>query len=81
MIVQVAEFLAIGLLSGLIASGGALALAMVLSDKVLGVPYSINFWIPVIGILGGGIGIAAAGLLGTRKAVETPPLITIRALA
>ncbi|MEP7157094.1 MAG: FtsX-like permease family protein [Betaproteobacteria bacterium] len=81
VIVQLAEFLAIGLLSGLIASGGALALASVLSDKVLGVPYSINLWIPVIGILGGGLGIAVAGLLGTRKAVATPPLVTIRSLA
>lgn len=81
VVVQLAEFLAIGLLSGLIASGGALALASVLSDKVLGVPYSVNFWIPVIGIFGGGIGIAAAGLLGTQKAVSTPPLVTIRSLA
>ncbi len=81
VIVQLAEFLAIGLLSGLIASGGALALATVLSERVLNIPYSINYWIPVIGILGGGIGIAAAGLLGTRKAVSTPPLVTIRGLA
>jgi len=80
VIVQLAEFLAIGLLSGTIASGGALALASVLSDRVLGVPYSVNFWIPVIGIVGGGIGIAVAGLLGTRKAVATPPLVTIRSL-
>jgi putative ABC transport system permease protein len=79
-VVQLAEFMAIGLLSGLIASGGALALATVLSDKVIGVPYSTNYWIPVIGILGGGIGIAAAGLLGTRRAVATPPLVTLRGL-
>ncbi len=81
IIVQAAEFLLIGLLSGLVASAGALALATVLSDKVLGIPYSINYWIPVIGILGGGVGIAAAGLLGTRRAVSTPPLVTIRGLA
>ena len=80
MIVQLAEFMAIGLLSGLIASAGALALAIVLSDKVLGIPYSINYWIPLIGIFGGGIGIAAAGLLGTRRAVATPPLVTLRGL-
>ncbi len=80
VVVQLAEFLVIGLLSGLIASGGALALATVLSDKVLGLPYSINYWIPVIGIFGGGVGIAAAGLLGTQRAVSTPPLATIRAL-
>lgn len=81
VVVQLAEFLAIGLLSGLIASAGAMALAMVLSDRVLGVPYQFNPMIPLIGIIGGGIGIAFAGLLGTRKAVSTPPLVTIRGVS
>ena len=81
VVVQLAEFLAIGLLSGLIASIGAMALAAVLSDKVLGVPYTINLMVPLIGIVGGGIGIAFAGLLGTRKAVSTPPLVTLRGVA
>ena len=81
VVVQLAEFLAIGLLSGLIASVGAMGLATVLSDKVLGVPYAFNMMIPLIGIVGGGIGIAIAGLLGTRKAVSTPPLVTIRGVA
>jgi putative ABC transport system permease protein len=81
LVVQLAEFLAIGLLAGLIASVGALALASVLSDRILNVPYTLNWWIPVIGILGGGLGIALAGLLGTRKAVDSPPLATIRGLA
>ena len=81
MVVQLAEFLAIGLLSGLIASAGAIGLAMVLSDKVLGVPYALDLMIPLIGILGGGAGIAIAGLLGTRKAVSTPPLVALRGVA
>ncbi len=81
IVVQLAEFLAIGLLSGLIASVGAMALAGVLSEKVLNVPYAINWWIPLIGMGGGAIGIAIAGLLGTRKAVDSPPLATIRGLA
>ena len=81
MVVQLAEFLAIGLLSGLIASAGAVALAMVLSDKVLGVPYAVDLMIPLVGIVGGGLGIALAGLLGTRKALSTPPLVTIRGVA
>ena len=80
VVVQLAEFLAIGVLSGLIATGGAIALAMVLSDKVLNVPYTFNIWIPLIGIVGGGAGVAIAGLLGTRKAVNSAPLATIRAL-
>jgi putative ABC transport system permease protein len=81
VVLQLAEFLAIGLLSGLIASIGALGLSVVLSERVLNVPFTVNWWIPVIGILGGGLGIALAGLLGTRKAVDAPPLATIRGLA
>lgn len=81
VVVQLAEFLAIGLLSGLVASGGALSLAAILSDRVLGIPFSINYWIPVIGIAGGGVGVAIAGLFGTRMAVATPPLETIRGIS
>jgi putative ABC transport system permease protein len=80
IVVQLAEFLAIGLLAGLIASVGAMALAAVLSERVINVPYTINWWIPFIGIVGGAAGVALAGLLGTRKAVDSPPLATIREL-
>jgi putative ABC transport system permease protein len=81
VVLQLAEFLAIGLLAGLIASVGAMGLAAVLSDRVLNVPYVINWWIPFIGVVGGGLGIAIAGLIGTRRAVDSPPLATIRGLA
>ena len=48
---QLAELLTIGLLSGTIASGGAVGLSMVLSDRVLGVPYDFSWGLPLIGIL------------------------------
>jgi putative ABC transport system permease protein len=80
MILQLAEFLTIGLLAGTIASAGAVALAMVLSDRVLGVPYDFHWKVPLIGLVVGGVGVALAGLLGTRKAVSSPPLQTIRAV-
>jgi putative ABC transport system permease protein len=80
MTLQLAEFLTIGLLSGAIASAGAVGLAMVLSDRVLGVPYDFTWKLPLIGLLVGGIGVALAGLLGTRRAVSSPPLQTLRAL-
>jgi putative ABC transport system permease protein len=80
MILQLAEFLTIGLLAGTIASAGAVALAMVLSDRVLGVPYDFHWKLPLIGLVVGGVGVALAGLLGTRKAVSSPPLQTIRAV-
>ncbi len=81
VVLQLAEFLAIGLLAGLIASVGALSLGAVLADRVLNVPFVLNWWIPVIGIFGGGSIIAVAGLIGTRRAVDSPPLATIRSLA
>jgi putative ABC transport system permease protein len=77
---QLAEFLAIGLLAGTVAAVGAVGLAMVLSERVLGVPYHVNWLVPLGGLLIGGIGVAFAGLLGTRKAVSSPPLQTIRAV-
>ncbi|HEY2630515.1 MAG TPA: FtsX-like permease family protein, partial [Usitatibacter sp.] len=80
MILQLAEFLTIGLLAGAIASIGAVALAMVLSDRVLGVPYEFHWKVPLIGLFAGGFGVALAGLIGTRKVVNSPPLQTIRAV-
>jgi len=79
-IVQFAEFATIGLLAGTIASAGSVALAMVLSDRVLGVPYDFQWGLPLVGIVFGGLGVALAGLLGTRRAVDSPPLQTIRAV-
>ena len=79
-VLQLAEFLAIGLLAGTIASAGAVALAMVLSDRVLGIPYEFGWTLPLVGLLVGGAGVALAGLLGTRRAVAAPPMQTIREL-
>ncbi|HET9650789.1 MAG TPA: FtsX-like permease family protein [Usitatibacter sp.] len=77
---QLAEFLAIGLLAGTVAAAGAVALALVLSDRVLGVPYEVHALLPLTGIFVGGLGVAIAGMIGTRRAVSSPPLQTIRAV-
>jgi putative ABC transport system permease protein len=77
-VMQLAEFLAIGLLAGAVASAGAVALSMALSERVLGVPYEFHWTLPIVGLLAGGAGVALAGLLGTRRAVATPPMRTLR---
>jgi putative ABC transport system permease protein len=77
---QLAEFLAIGVLAGCVAAAGAVSLAVVLSDRVLGVPYEVHALLPLAGILVGGLGVAIAGMIGTRRAVSSPPLQTIRAV-
>ncbi len=78
---QLAEFLAIGLLAGVLASAGAVALAKVLADRVLGVPYEFHWQLPLVGIAVGGLGVALAGLAGTRRVVSAPPMQTIRTLS
>jgi putative ABC transport system permease protein len=64
----------------IVAAGGAVALALVLSERVLGVPYIVHFGLPLAGIVAGTLGVAIAGLIGTRRAVSSPPLQTIRAV-
>ncbi len=78
MVMQLAEFLAIGLLAGCVAAAGAVALAIVISDRVLGVPYVFHWMLPLAGLAIGGAGVALAGLIGTRRAVAAPPMQTIR---
>jgi putative ABC transport system permease protein len=80
VLLQLAEFLAIGLLSGLVAAAGAVGLAVVLSERVLNVPYEFNWGVPLAGLLAGGLGVAIAGLIGTRRAVSAPPLQTLRSV-
>src|SRR6185503_4891633 len=79
-ILQLAEFLAIGLLAGTVAAAGAVALATVLAERVLGIPYEFSPTLPIVGLIVGGLGVALFGLLGTRRAVSSPPLQTMRAV-
>jgi putative ABC transport system permease protein len=77
---QLAEFSAIGLLAGTIAAIGAMGLSYVLSVKVLNLPYHFSAVVPVVGMVCGAVGVALAGLLGTRRVLSEPPLLTIRNL-
>ena len=73
-----AEFAILGGLSGLFASAGATALGYVIGKHVLHLEYTFNPWIWVIGTIIGVIGVLLAGLLGTRSALSSPPLLTLR---
>jgi len=75
---QAAEFAAIGALAGLLASLGATALGYVLAIKVLNVPYAIDPMVWLVGLIGGMAGVLAAGLLGTRRVLSTPPMRIFR---
>lgn len=73
-----AEFVILGGLSGLFASAGASALGYVIGKHVLHLNYTFNPWIWVVGVSIGVAGVLIAGLLGTRSALSSPPLLTLR---
>ena len=77
---QVAEFLVLGALAGLLAAAGATAVGYVLSDRVFQIPFAWNPLVWFYGVFGGALAVALAGWLGTRGTVRQPPLAVIRQL-
>jgi putative ABC transport system permease protein len=77
---QVAEFLVLGSLAGLLAAAGATAIGYVLSDRVFQIPFAWNPFVWLYGLGGGAVAVTLAGWLGTRGTVRHPPLEVIRQL-
>jgi putative ABC transport system permease protein len=75
-----AEFLTLGALAGALAAFAATVLSAWLATQVFHFPYHGNPWIWVTGILGGSLGIGAAGLLGTHGVLRHPPMESLRRL-
>jgi putative ABC transport system permease protein len=77
---QIAEFLLVGALAGLVAAAGATAIGWALADRVFKVPFDANALVWLYGIGGGAIAVTLAGWLGTRNILKQPPLAVIRQL-
>jgi putative ABC transport system permease protein len=75
---HLAEFAALGLLSGLLAAAGAVLLGWVLARFVLDIPYHASAVIWLVGGLGGMLVVMLAGWLGTRRLISLPPLAILR---
>jgi putative ABC transport system permease protein len=75
---QVAEFLVLGALAGLLAAAGATATGFVLADRVFQIPFSWNPLLWLIGVSGAAACVAVAGWLGTRSTLRQPPLAALR---
>ena len=78
---QVAEFLALGALAGLLAAAGATAVGYVLADRVFQIPFSGNPLLWIVGVTGAAACVAIAGWLGTRSTLRQPPLAVLRRLS
>ena len=74
----VAEFVTLGALAGLLAGVAATSLAWLFAEQVFKFDYSFNPWIPLVGIIAGILIVGVSGVLGTRKVLRQPPLLTLR---
>lgn len=77
---QLAEFLLLGALAGLVAAVGATATGWALATYVFKIPFTPNPLLWAYGVLGGALAVALAGWLGTRATGRLPPLAVIRQL-
>ncbi len=74
----VAEFAILGAIAGFLAAFFATVVAWALSRFVFELPFEINGWLWIIGVIGGAIGISIAGFLATRRVLVTPPVVALR---
>ena len=75
---QLAEFVAIGLLAGVLAAAGATVTGWVLATKAFDFPYSFGWAAWLLGIAGGVALALVGGWLGLRPVMNEPPLRTLR---
>lgn len=78
---QVAEFLLLGALAGMLAAAGAAIVGFLLADRVFNIPFEFNAMLWLYAIVGGAAAVAIAGWLGTRDTLDRPPIEVLRQLA
>ncbi len=73
-----AEFAALGLAAGLLASAGASVLAAVVAVRLFELPYVFNPTLWVAGLAAGVLIVCGSGLVAARSAVNAPPVDVLR---
>lgn len=73
-----AEFVAIGLLAGLIAAAGAGGLAYFVGTELFELDYVPSIGLLVVGFLAGGLIVGTCGMLAVRSVVNSPPVHSLR---
>ncbi len=75
---HLAEFIALGVLAGLLAAAGAELIAYLLYTRAFDLAYSFKWPVWLAAPLAGGILIGLAGYIGTRRVVRQSPLTVLR---
>jgi putative ABC transport system permease protein len=75
---QRTEFAAMGLVAGLLATGGALAISAVLARRVFELDLPANGWLWIAGPLAGLALLSLNGWLSSRKVLRVSPALTLR---
>jgi putative ABC transport system permease protein len=74
----VAEFVCLGLVAGLMAALAATALEAVIANLIFKMDIMVNPWVWLVAPLISVAVIVAGGLAGTRKVLNTPPMVVLR---
>ena len=75
---QRAEFVALGLIAGMLAAAGATAIGYAIAAFVFQFPFHVNHWIWIAGPALGLACVAINAYAGARSALRWPPMIALR---
>jgi len=78
--IQAIEFGGLGLMAGLLASGGAELSVAVLQRFIFDLPVTLHLWLWLVGPAVGALLVGCLGVVYSRKAVVQPPLEVLRSL-
>ncbi len=76
-----AEFAALGLAAGVLASAGASILAAIIASRLFDLPYSFSPLLWVAGVTAGLVVVCASGYFAARSAVNSAPVDVLRGAA
>lgn len=74
----VAEFVCLGLVAGVMAALAASVLEVIIADLIFKMEIAVNPWVWLVAPLISVVVIVAGGLAGTRRVLNTPPMIVLR---
>jgi putative ABC transport system permease protein len=75
---QRVEFVAIGLIGGILAAAGAAAIGALIAERVLNLPYAVSPWLWLLGPALGATCVALHALASARAALSRPPVAALR---